>query len=185
MRVNQVILIPAFSNDGNLGRYHFNACEYDAMAAYFEPLCEHLDNDRVSFLIQKPEDSIFPNSMVLYCGIGWESKNDKIKSNYSQISYCQQTSRRLCDFFMESASEWGRCYVSHGHKTREMSKAKHSFLDQPNTYAISIEPFKVNGEFFDEYIRHASVLGQMMANTIREFITTKEDAPARSFASAV
>lgn len=179
MRVNQVVVIPAFTNSGSLGRYHGKACEYDVVNAYVEPLCEFLEHDRIPYQLKTdPDEKIFPNSLVLHCGAGWNKMPTKSKNNHSVIGYGQGTSKKLAEIALETISEWGKCYVDLAHKSKEVA----TLDDNPNlmvdgTFGLFIEPFRLNGPMYEEYLRTAPILGRMLAQCVFEFLAARNEQP--------
>lgn len=178
MRVNQVVIIPSVGNSKtDFGRYFGRFCENDAVAAYVEPLCEFLDQDRIRFQAQSPAFVIEPNSLVVYCTVGWDKEPEKLKTNHSTVAYAQASSRKLGEFTLETVSEWGKCYVDLSHKAKEISNAKDKRLSQENVFAIEISPFCLNGPKVEDYIQRCEVFGKMMSQCIYEFMNAREEVP--------
>lgn len=180
MRVNQVVVIPAFTNSGALGRYCGKTCEYDAVNAYVESLCEFLDHDRIRFELRPPDsrEPILPNSLILHCSVGWNKKDSKSKNNHSVVSYAQSSSKKFAEILLETVSEWGKCYADLGHKCKENDKDRENILLRYiDTFSVSIEPFRLNGPNPDEYMRGAPTLGRMLAQAIFEFLASRNEQP--------
>lgn len=179
MRINQVVLIPAFSGRGTTGRYYGRYCEHDAVTAYFEPLVEHLENDGVIFQVQKEDEPIFPNSLVLHCSIGWDKLPlDKQKCNYSTVSYSLPQSKRVAEIIVESVSDWGKLYGTLSHKTKEVTnEKKNMLLKYEQTVGIYVEPFALNNALCEDYLKGAPVFGKMLAQAIFEFLWTRNEVP--------
>lgn len=170
MRVNQVVLIPDFDNQGNLGRHFGRFSEYDALYSYFDSFCEFLDEDRISFRIQAKGDLILPNTLVVHCSSGWE-KDDKPRPNSSSVIYATAQSRVIAQLFIETLSEWGRVYTALDHRIREVKNCKDNpLLNIENTMALQIEPFRLNGALADDYIKRGEVLGRMLAQCVYEYM---------------
>lgn len=170
MRVNQVVLIPDFNNSGNLGRHFGRFSEYDALNSYFDTFCEFLDQDRISFRTQTKDDLIEPNSLVIHCSSGWE-KDEKPRPNSSSVIYGTPGSRAIAQLFIETLSEWGKCYSDLGHKIREVKNhKKNALLLHEKTMALCIEPFRLNGANVDAYIKGGPILGRMLAQCVFEYM---------------
>lgn len=166
--------MPAFTHK-NLGRYHGKANEYEAVNCYLQELSECLDNDGVRHRIEKEDAQIFPNSLVIYCSVGWATGNRK--SNSSSISYGQANSRVVASLFTETLSDWGKCYVNLGHTAKLSNSDKRAFLNVPDTMGISVEPFKLNLDSSSEYIQRAKNLGKTMAHCLFEFLLSRNEQP--------
>lgn len=179
MRVNQVIVIPAFNNCGNLGRYYGKACEYDVVNSYVETLCEFLEHDRITYqVITDKDELIYPNSLILHCGAGWNKAPTKSKNNHSLVAYSQSTSKKLAEIALETVSEWGKCYVDLSHKSREIATyPDNANLDIENTFALYIEPFRLNGPMYEEYLKACPTLGRMLAQCVFEFLAARNEQP--------
>lgn len=175
MRINQVVIIPEFSKS-HLGNHTAKTNEYDVMGAYIETLIEYLEIDRICFYVASNGEVILPNSLILYCSVGWDNGKKPQKYNFSKVSYAQKSSKRFADFAMETLSEWGKCHVDLSHKCKEGANAKaHDCLRFGDTIAVQIEPFLLNGPNSDDYIKHVPVMGRMLAQCIYEFMSSRDE----------
>ena len=179
MRINQVLIIPAFDRDKNFGRIHEKYSEWDAIDCYVHSFMEHLDNFGIRPFKSRENDLIYPNSLVVHCDAGWVDPKSKVKSsNYSAISYGTPNSRSLADIFAENTTGWGQNYVSNNHTTKDPKRGDtRPFMVTDKTISISISPFMVNGPDVDSYIRFGPMLGKMLAIAVADFMTTRGEVP--------
>ena len=179
MRINQVIVFPEFSRDKNYGRIAGSVSEYDAVTAYVESFKENLDNLGVRPWDYRPDEPIYPNTLIIHCSIGWiEPKDKPTKHNYSTISYGTTQSRSLADIFAENTTGWGHCYINHGHTTKDPKRGDNrKFMTAADTLSVSISPFLANGPDIEDYIRHAPMLGKMLAIAVTDFMNIRGELP--------
>lgn len=177
MRINQVIVVPAFSKRV-YGRYHGRFCEFDVIDAYVPPLVEHLEHDRIPFILYQDGEIILPNSLIIHCSVGWLKTPSKVKTNFSLISYSHANSKRLAEIAIETVSDWGKCYGDLQHKTKEVANDKENLLLRyKDTMAIAVEPFQLNGPNVDDYLKGGEVFGKMLAQCVYEFLFSRNEMP--------
>lgn len=183
MRVNQVVVVPAFQANTKPGRYIGRHSEHDVIGSYVTSLVDELDEDLVqhSLYIHGQTQLIMPNSLVLHCGIGWQGNGggQKALKNVSTITHGPQPgSKKFAEILAESISDWGKCFVDHGHRTKAVELEQDlSFLVVPDTIAISIEPFKINGPNCQDYCTKLYELGQVLSQSLFEFLLSRNEQP--------
>jgi len=177
LRINQVVVIPSLSRDEGFGRFTDGLFESQVISAYVEAMVERLDEDRVRYTVQKKDDLIMPNSLVIYCSAGWGNKDDVEKPNFSKVTIGQSTSRKACEFVNEVLVDWGKCYAHFLHSTKEVTNSKEVILKHKDTIAVKIEPFLMNGCHTMEYAKNLTILGDMLAQAVVEFLSCRDEMP--------
>lgn len=176
MRINNVVIVPAFSKHANPGRYIGRYCEYDAMEGYLDQFIDQIDADRIPYKVESDVNLIQPNSLILYTGIEWFDDNpEKLKCNYSTISYGPKENRRISKLAIEVMSDWGKCYGDPGHKVKEKIKVSDKVLNIDNTLALSIKPFCLNGPRADDYMKNLVKCGDILAQFLYEFMLARDE----------
>lgn len=166
MRINQVVIMPEF-HMGNMGQRQANYCEHDIIDAYLSTLCEQLDYDKVEYRITSNFADVHGNTLIMQCRSGFGPVPGS--GNYSTIQH-KENSFRAAKIAAETISDWGKCYVSHGHKVKRKAVTEGDIWTIDGTMAISVEPFVPGGENHADYIRRLPQLGEMLAQTIMHLI---------------
>lgn len=176
MRVNQVLLVPSVSPSGGEGLISGRYSEADAVNGYIDSILEHLEEDRVTARLDSPNEPILPNTLVIYCGIGWDRPNSKAKCNIATVEYVGQATLPLAALLCESLVDWGKSYVDYHHKTANPKVATEPFHE--GSLTLTVKPFKLNGPNVEHYMRSLDKLGRTIAYSIYEFLLMRDEAPS-------
>lgn len=162
MRINQVMVVPEY-NHLDMGTHQANFCEHDIIDAYVSTLCESLENDGIHFSVESKPQAVTQNTLLIYCRSGM---GGSCNGTNSSTIYYAETSKKLCEYAIESVSEWGKCYVDTAHKTKERKMPDHPLFSFPDTMAIAVDPFVPGGPRHEEYMVRLPQLGQMLAQAV-------------------
>lgn len=193
-RVHSVLIVPGYGHSDSFGGYDRGQvvgryCELDVVDGYLEPLCDELDSDGVRFEVMdtrsrpgvpagKRAAKIEGHRLVLHLCAGFDKDPPQAK-NLSRVFYRNTGSKDIAEEIAESVSEWGQCFVF-GHRTANPSQqSEDPLLDVPNTLAVRIEPFILNGPDADEYMRRLPQLGICLARAVAGYLMTRNQARAR------
>lgn len=176
MRVNQVVLVPSVPSIGAGGLVFGRFSEGEAVHGYMESLYEHLEEDRIPVRYHHDLEPFQPNSLILYCQIGFERILSKSKCNAASVSYIGSHSQGLAALLCEALADWGRSYVDFHHKTanpKEESKIVHE-----GSFGVVIKPFRLNGPNIEEYMLSLDQLGKTIAYSVYEFMVGRSELPS-------
>lgn len=176
MRVNQVLLVPVISPTGGEGLMYGRYSEAEAVNGYIESILEHLEEDRVTASTHSKLDPIMPNSLVMYCGLGWDKPSSKAKCNIATVEFVGQAALPLASLLCESLVDWGKSYVDYHHKTSNPKVAVEPFHE--GSITIVFKPFKLNGPNIDSYMSCLDKLGRTVAYSIYEFLLMRDEVPS-------
>lgn len=183
MRVNQVVVVPAFHAKFKPGRVVGRTSEHDIVAEYTRNLAEQFDEDNVAHDVYSHEHKqlILPNSLVMHCSVGWQGngKGQKAQKNVTSVMHGPQPgSKKFAELLAEALSDWGKCMVDHGHRTKAVEEDLDLFFLQiPETIAVSIEPFWINGPNATDYTMRLFDLGRVLSQTVFEFLLSRNEQP--------
>jgi hypothetical protein len=178
MRINQVLLVPEFSSPGKEGNFHLGACQRDVVDAYLNTLVEGLDENRVTYSVFREGDIILPNSLIVCLSSGWLKPTSTATKQISEVRYHTPESLHFAKIVCDSISEWGKCYVSYYHRgNRPLTDKDNPFLKVKDTMAVSINPFKLNGENTADYLRWLPKLGEILSECIYDYILSRGEQP--------
>lgn len=176
MRISQVAVVPLYSAK-DFGNIHGRQNEHDIIKSYQQTLVENFEEDRIHFEVLGKEDPIFDNTLVLYLDAGWNT-SPHLKKNGSSISYSNDASRDLAEHIRMYVSDWGKSNVDFSHRTISFEKDE-TLCNKPNTTAIKISPFLLNGPHSEVYIKNLPMLGKLIETCIFEFLQSRQWGPPK------
>lgn len=178
MRCNQVLIVPEFLDGSKEGNIHECTSQRDAVTRYLETFVDSLDEDRITFSVFKEGDIILPNSIVICLSVGWLKAGSKSKVNSNEVQFGNKESEEFANSISEAVFEWGKSYVNFHHRGSAPTLSKDNpFLKSPDTIAISISPFRLNGVNSTEYVRWLPKLGQILSHCVYEFLFSRGEQP--------
>lgn len=178
MRVNQILLVPEFSEVGKDGNAWGNHNQKDVVRSYLETLREHIEENRHDFSVFREGDVILPNTLIVCLSAGWGRAESRSKLNGHSVVYGSPESMEFAELMAETLGEWAKNYVNFHHKMGAPTvESKNPFLSVKDTIAVAVSPFKLNGPNSEDYMRWLPKLGQLMANCIYEYLLHRGERP--------
>jgi hypothetical protein len=183
--IHEVLIIPGCghtddSGDWTPGHRHGPLHEVDIVDNYVAALCDELELSRVRYRVMETRRSpgiplskrpeyLEPRQLVLHCRLSWDENAPLMAPNGSTVSYSQPSSAKLARIVGESVGQWGKCYV-HGHESRNPRRVEDPLLSVPGTFALTVQPFALNGRGAVEYARRFRSLGTALGWSITEYL---------------
>jgi hypothetical protein len=194
MFVHEILIVPAYghSTDRDLwdrGPAVGSVTGLDVVDAYVSALIEELDAEGIRYRVLDTRTSpgireserwqhVEANSLVLHClasGLP-DGKKPVNKKNQTEVWYGGDRSLTLADEMCEALAQWGHCYVF-GHRTANpRHDGKTHLLNAPETKALAISPFWINGPDAPDYLERLNELGQTIARCLADHLTSKGHA---------
>lgn len=191
MHIHQVFLVPGYGHTSDTGEYvrgnpspDGSTSQLDVVDAYLPAIIEELDCEGIRYTCLETRNGagipqslraqyIEANSVVIHCLAGWNEDRKRDSKNVTRITYGQSSSFPLADEVSEAVGQWGQNYVF-GHKTANPRQdAKDALLVLPETKAVAIEPFALNGPDVKTYVRYLEQLGKVIARAVADHLNAR------------
>lgn len=178
MRINQILLVPEFSEVGKDGNAWGNHNQKDVVRSYLQTLQESIEENRHDFSVFREGDTVLPNTLILCLSSGWARPDSRSKYNGHAVGYGGGESLEFAERMAETLGEWAKNYVNFNHKMAAPTlQSANPFLSIKDTIGISVNPFKLNGPNSEDYVRWLPKLGQLMADCIYEYLLHRGERP--------
>jgi hypothetical protein len=181
MSIDRVVIDPGHGADGvgfDFGNSMGVLCEWDILLSLAEELLEHLELSRVRTEIlpvrKRPGIPIADRHLhvpagclLLSLNLGWQAKT---KRNCSALTSQLDPSHPLIAELETAVSRWG--IVTHGdHAKTQLLTSSEPLLTLPDSTAIRIEPFALNGPNSLLYAARIPALGKAIAQRVTEYVS--------------
>lgn len=181
MSIDRVVIDPGHGADG-VGFDYGNSvgilCEWDILLSLTEELVEHFELARIRTEVlpvkRRPgiplgarHEHVPPGCLLLSLQLGWQAKT---KRNCSALTSQLDPSHPLIAELETAVSRWG--IVTHGdHAKAQLLTSSEPLLSLPQSTAIRIEPFSLNGPNALLYAARIPALGKAIAQRVSEYLS--------------